>query len=315
MLTTVLTIICLMFSQTGSRVVRAAGPTLALLPTMGDAQNPLAPEPFFEACESMGGWADWPTVRAKTKYLGVTAWGLDAEQSDSRLSYCFALMNWYGVELILEIEALKDWCDTGADCFWSRYDAIERFVDLGAPLGAFQLDEPLIGAEYHSMPMADAAAEVMDWISLARQHYPGVKVIDTEAYPHHSSGDLAAWMGHLATAATNASEALPEVFQIDHDMAASGWSWSGVEDILDEAHNYGMDFGVIFWDSYNSTSDSGWYNQTRGMGSQYASHGIEADHYTVESWGTRPQAIADEEENYSFMYCVYWLLYYGHIPI
>lgn len=308
----VITVIVLFVSwPTGSRL-RANGAGISVIPTLDSA-----PDAFFAACENM---ASWPTVLGNTQYLGVTndVLAAAAVQDEERVTDCFANMTNAGIELILEIGVLKE-CGSGTDCFWSTYGDLDLLVnELGAPLGALQMDEPM---DYGTRPspfpefsLLDAAYETVIWMGLVREYFPGVKLIETEPLGHIGWLQHLVWMYYLDYWCDELEEALPEVYQLDHDMAWS-FSWYDVGTLVSAAHGWGMDFGIIFWGRGDPSSDHDWFDAAVEMAYQYDSHGITADHYTIESWDHYPEYIYDETyQAYSFMFGVKAMMDYGFLP-
>src|SRR5260221_3026500 len=137
--------------ETGSRMTRILLLAVLLVLTILDVHGQVlqlvpsthtdrAPRSFLDACMNVD---RWPTLYERTTYLGAVSWQLRPDRaSDSTLARCFAQMNVHDLKLSLEV-GITSIVATGSEAYQIGWSEWQRYQDLGAPLAALFIDEPL----------------------------------------------------------------------------------------------------------------------------------------------------------------------------
>lgn len=219
---------------------------------------------------------------------------LPSGASDPDLAQCFANLNSYGIEFTLETGITGPFT-SGEDAFDFNRVFWNRFIGLGAPLTTFYLQEPLTsGLEHTSLTYGQLVQETADWIALVRQNYPGMKLILMEAYPYNSPSETLDFIDDVNAAAASLSVDGLDGYELDLDINASGWSWSGVSTIRSEVHSRSMEFHAILWGGGSTGSNCDYVQNTLDQALGMISNGLTADTYSIQSWDVYPTVTLPE---------------------
>ncbi len=282
-------------------------PALSVIPTLTPgAPNPA---PFRDACLNL---QSWPTGWNRLDFFGSEVVSM-ALMSDGELAQCFSNINASGKLLTIEVPVLKDHCTTGQECWTEEVSPrLTRFKDLGANMNGvyLQLDEPLtMVLRDDKWPLARdynyAVDQTAEYIRLARQQFPNIKIIATEGFPTLRASDLKPFFSEVNNAAIARTGRGIEYAQLDHDWNGDAWFMDEVRDIQNYVRGYGIGFGVIFW-APPATGYS-WYDGLMHRAGAYKAerrNGLVPDLYTVESWLGYPMDAVPESVSYTFTYSV-----------
>jgi hypothetical protein len=121
--------------------------------------------------------------------------------------------------------------------------------------------------------------------------------MQVEPYPALSSADLNWWQRALHAACAANGIPILDFFVLDHDWAASGWTYSGIRQIQAQSKSLGVPFGVLFWASNRKTStwDSAWRQGLIHQGRMYTRAGIVPDLYDINDFMNIPRATVPDD--------------------
>src|SRR3990170_650582 len=92
-----------------------------------------------------------------------------------------------------------------------------------------RMQEPLTTAMLHGCGGCsgyDVVNYTVTYLSNLRSDFPGIQVSLVEGYPAIPLTSLNWFIAELDAACDAQGVIPPDTFEIDHDMNASGWSWS-----------------------------------------------------------------------------------------
>jgi hypothetical protein len=294
--------------RSGQNLQAVSWPVLNVVPSIHASRTPQA---FLDACFNMGAW---PTVLANATYLGVSDAPLDNNASDGDKAACFSQMNAHGVQLSLEIGAVKGGCSTDGNCYNQNYFHWSHFQDLGAPQIILRMDEPLwaVWSDNWFGPnkknLSYAVTKTADWIQNVRSdpRFAAFTIVDIEPFP--ASGDpgdavsvglLTQWMNALHAECAARGIACAQVFEVDHQIETGG-SVYDLQNLMGAAHNVGMAFSVIYTNAYGSGGSSNncdFAQAIENRGAAYVNSGgvpFVWDWFTIESWEPNPSTTVPE---------------------
>jgi hypothetical protein len=264
-----------------------------------------APQSFLDACMNV---SRWPGVFARTTYLGAVSWQLRADRAgDAALARCFAEMVARELQLSLEVSIMSNAEATGLQGYLNNLPDWQRYQNLGAPLAALFIDEPITnGSRIWGLPYGTIVSETVNWIALVRQNprFASVKLILIEAYPHLSAATIINFINDVNNGAALRSVAGLDALQIDHawDGAQGRWSGSDLADMRAAAHRRRMDFSMIFYAAMpfrNPVNDCDFRTRLYQQWESYEANGMEhygfyPDIYTIQSWDELPSVTVPE---------------------
>ena len=265
-----------------------------------------APQSFLDACMNI---RSWPTLYTRTTYLGAVSWQLRPNRADdSALGRCFSQMSTSELQLSLEV-SITSVVATGQEAYAAGWPDWQRYQDLGAPLGALFIDEPLTnGSRLMGLSYATIASETVNWIALVRGNprFSRVKLILIEAYPHLSASTIIDFIHDVNDAASRRGVAGLDGLQIDHAWDGQEvWSGSDLGDMRAAAHQQRMEFSIIFYAAMpfqHPTDDCDFLARLDQQWASYTANGIDyygfyPDIYTVQSWDEVPSVTVAESTN------------------
>jgi hypothetical protein len=193
--------------------------------------------------------------------------------TDAQLGHAISVLNADGIQIGLEVGALKEWGGDGAIEFNATKSVLDRIRELGGTVGIIKMDEPLSCALHNPAclkTMSQAVDATVNYVSLAKAMAPQTTISDIEPYPSLSEDTLLAW---IRAYAVKAGRDFP-FFILDVDYAAiralgkeSVWAVE-LDEIRRECKARQISFGIIFWHAdflksdNDLTSDSDFYAGT-----------------------------------------------------
>ena len=262
-----------------------------------------APQSFLDACSSV---QQWPTLYARTTYLGAVSWQLRPDRAtNSTLARCFSQMNARNLQLSLEV-GITGVVATGLEAYQEGWADWQRFQNLGAPLTAFFIDEPITNStRILGLSYATIVNETANWIVLVRQNprLTNIKLILIEAYPHLSASTIIDFINDVNNVAALHGVVGFDGLQIDHAWdGLKAWSGSDLGAMRAAAHNRRMEFSVIFYAAMpfpNPTNDCDFRARLNQQWNAYKVNGIDyygfyPDIYTIQSWDQLPSVTVPE---------------------
>jgi hypothetical protein len=282
--------------------VAAAAQVLQLIPS---THVDRAPQSFLEACMNV---PRWPILFSKTTYLGAVSWQLRPDRaSDAALARCFAEMRAHELQFSLEVSIMSDGVATGQQAYFGGLPDWQRYLNLGAPLTALVIDEPITnGSRLMGLSYATIVSETVNWIALVRQNprFANVKLILIEAYPHLDAATIINYINDVNNGAAIRGVAGLDALQIDHawDGAQGRWAGADMGDMREAAHRRRMEFSIIFYAAMpfrNPTNDCDFRARLYQQWDSYTANGMEfygfyPDIYTIQSWDELPSATVPE---------------------
>jgi hypothetical protein len=277
-----------------------------LLQLVPSTHTDRAPQSFLDACMNVG---RWPTLYARTTYLGAVSWQLRPDRaSNAVLESCFAQMNVRDLRLSLEV-GITGVVATGGEAYQIEWPEWQRYLDLGAPLGALFIDEPLTnGTRLQGLSYDAVVSETVNWIVLVRQNSRGanLKLVLIEAYPHITASTIVNFITDVDNGASLHGVAGLDGIQIDHAWDGRN-EWSGLDlgNIHAAAHKRRMQFSLIFYAAMpfqNPSVDCDFQDRLYQQWNTYEVNGIDyygfyPDIYTIQSWDQLPSATIPESAN------------------
>lgn len=262
-----------------------------------------APQSFLEACMNV---ERWPTLYARTSYLGAVSWQLRSDRAANvTLARCFTRMRTRDLQLSLEISVTGAFA-TGADAYQEGLADWQRYQDLGAPLAAFFIDEPLTnGLRLQNLSYASVVREMVDWIVLVRQNprFANIRLILIEAYPHIGASMISDFINDVNNGAALRGVGGLDGLQIDHAWdGVTPWSGADLGLLRAAAHKRRMDFSIILYAAMpfrDPTNDCDFRARLYQQWAAYKLNGIDTydfypDIYTIQSWDQLPSVTVPE---------------------
>ena len=122
---------------------------------------------------------------------------LNEQFTDAELRAWFPKLAQWKIKLALEVGAIKEWGETGAETFRAEQPMWDRMQRLGGPIYAVAMDEPLSAAR--SLKKSDdyAVQETASFVTLVRRHDPQMLIGDIEPYPSVPLSDHLRWIDAL----------------------------------------------------------------------------------------------------------------------
>ncbi len=280
-----------------------AGMHAQILQLVPPTHTDRAPQSFLDACMNI---RRWPMLYRRATYLGAVSWQLRSDRaSDSALARCFSEMNASDLQLSLEVGITSIFA-TGREAYLEALPDWQRYQDLGAPLTAFFIDEPITnGSRAMGLSYATITSETVNWIVLVRQNprFARVKLILIEAYPNLDASTIIDFINDVNNAALVRGVAGFDGLQIDHAWdGRHAWSGSDLGDMRAAAHRRRMDFSIIFYAAMpfqHPTDDCDFRARLFQQWESYKANGMDSfgfypDIYTIQSWDELPSVTVPE---------------------
>jgi hypothetical protein len=298
------------------RCFAVAGLLLAFVePVVADPRLRITPQPWTGDGQPfrdlMTQPAQWPVVRSQIDAISYYAWALNNQYSDAELTAWFAQIQSWGIELQLEVGAIKQWQADASIMFGFERTAWDRFVSLGATIHQVNMDEPFFAVRHFGLGSDQYAVDqVAEYIQLVRANFPTTKVGSIEPYPAFSRPELEWWITHLNQRLVELNEAGLDYFCLDVDWRVFGPDaeddWFDVKALELFCRANAVPFSLIYWGSDDNVAptDQGWYEGAIAQGAAYQAVGGKPDEYLVQSWLTAPVNTVPETFQYSFTHSV-----------
>ncbi len=156
-----------------------------------------------------------------------------------------------------------------------------------------------------------AMEETAKFIALVRQHYPGARVGDIEAYPFASVPDLIAFIDGVESRLKKMGMRGMDFFQIDvdwvHFVMDHPGGWREVRKLEEACRARKLPFSLLYWAAdyghlkrHNLADDSTWYLGVMRQAHDYLLVGGRPDIKVVESWVGAPSRAVPENAEWTF---------------
>jgi hypothetical protein len=260
---------------------------------------------------------EWKETRANISAVLVADHALNSMYSDEQLSKWLPQLKVWGLELELEVGAIKEWGIT-ADATLKRQKPFwDRFQRLGGKIASLAMDEPLVAVRSHlkregiNKPDEYAVEETAKFIAQVRADYPDVRIGDVEGYPSIPAKDHMWWIDALQGKLKEMGVRGLDFYRLDvdwHNFDASGkGSWKEVLEIEKFCRSRNIPSSNIYWAAnYPSlkrlgmADDTAWYVGVLSQGYRYASAGGKPDEFVVQSWVKAPSVMTPDSEYFTF---------------
>jgi hypothetical protein len=262
-----------------------------------------APQPFLDACMNVD---QWPSVYGRTTYLGAVGWQLRRDRaSDAALARCFARMKAVDLQLSLEVGVTSIFA-TGRQAYEEQWPDWQRYQNLGAPLTALFIDEPVTnGTRDLGLSYGAIVSETAAFIVRVRQNprLRSLKLMLIEAYPHLNAATIISFIGDVNDAAASQGAAGLDGLQIDHAWdGLTPWSGADLGAMSAAVHRRRMEFSIIFYAAMpfpNPTNDCDFRGRLYQQWNAYQNnridyYGFYPDLYTIQSWDQLPSVTTPE---------------------
>lgn len=141
---------------------------------------------------------EWQETRSLIDVLGYADHMLNKQFTDDELRAWLPMIRQWGLDLELEVGAVKPWGPTGKQTFDIERKHWDRFLSLGGRIDGIGMDEPLCCVRKElKKPDEYAVEETARFIALVRSNYPGFKIREIEPYPFIPLADHMAWIEAL----------------------------------------------------------------------------------------------------------------------
>ncbi|MFI5381465.1 MAG: hypothetical protein ACHRHE_19375 [Tepidisphaerales bacterium] len=282
----------------------ATRPAVAMYPPTQD--NGRCFRELFEQPEQ------WKDTRSLISAVGYADHLLNKQFTDEQLGKWLPMLQQWGLQLELEVGAVKPWGTTGEKTFNIQRKQWDRFQRLGGRIHAIAMDEPLCCARKEIKQTDDyAVAETAAFIALVRQHYPDIRIGDIEPYPFIPLADQIRWIDALEKRLADMQIRGLDFYRLDVNWAEftvfDRGNWQEVRKIEQHCRARKIPFSLIYWASdYPSlkrkglADDSTWYISVMRQGQDYAMVDGKPDQYVIESWIEAPSRSLPDSAEFSF---------------
>ena len=271
---------------------------------------------------------DWPQTQALIDILGYADHRLSGHNSEGVLQECFAVMNRIGLQLGLEVGAVKEWGIDAEGTFNAQKPNWDRFIRLGANIGGIVMDEPLVAVmnsrqfshlESYEERFEFAVEETAEFIRMVRESYPTWFVADIEVYPHFDADFVIQWIDALEARLIEKGVRGQDFFRMDVDWNAmprqtvAEWEhgWREIKRIEDHCRSIGLPFSQIYWAADAGASarirsnPARWLDGIMRMGEAYEDAGGMPEQFVIQTWIEEyPPSTLPETEEFSFTHSV-----------
>jgi hypothetical protein len=209
------------------------------------------------------------------------------------------------LQLSLEVGATSI-VATGREAYEEQWPDWQRYQNLGAPLTALFIDEPITnGTRDLMLSYAAIVEETTTFIVRVRQNprLRSLRLILIEAYPHLDAGTIISFINDVNIAAATRGAAGLDGLQIDHAWdGRKPWTGSDLAALSAAAHKRRMEFSIIFYAAMpfpNPTNDCDFRARLFQQWDAYKSnridyYGFYPDIYTIQSWDQLPSITVPE---------------------
>ena len=254
----------------------------------------------------------WAETRARVDVLFYTDLNLQKQFTDEELRAWLPKLQEWGIQLGMEVGAIKPWGETGAKTFEKERPLWERVQRLGGKIHAIAMDEPLLCCRKHiNKPDDYAVAETAAYIALVREHFPDVLVGDIETYPSIPLEGHFRWIDALQQRLAERKVRGLDFYRLDVNWAEfvvfDRGNWKEVRELERHCRQLKLPFSLIYWASglpgmqrRGLADDSTWYVGIQQQGYDYAMVDGAPDQYVVESWVGAPSNCVPETAEWTF---------------
>jgi hypothetical protein len=238
----------------------------------------------------------WAETRSRIHVLGYADHQLDRQFTDDELRAWLPMIGKWGLQLGLEVGAVKPWGPTGRQTFDIQRKKWDRFQSLGGKIHAIAMDEPLLCCRQHiHQPDDYAVQETADFITLVRKNYPDIMIGDIETYPSIPVADHIWWMDALQKKLQENGVRGLDFYRLDVNwvnfIVQNNGSWGEVRQIELECRKRKLPFSLIYWASdlpllerKGVAGGATWYLSIMQQGHAYAMVDGRPDQFVIESW-------------------------------
>ncbi len=231
---------------------------------------------------------------------------------DEELALWFQRMKEWHLSLELEVGAIKEWSVKGDETYRKESAGWQRVERLGGHISSLVMDGPMaMTLNTLHWPEQYAVDETVKFIALVREHYPGVRIGDTEPFPGLSVQDHARWLDDLNSALARKGLQELDFYRLDVNwvvfITEETVGWVDVENLERICHEKKTPFSLIYWASdyalhrsHGLADNETWYTSIMAQGYDYAAVDGKPDQYVVESWIGAPSAALPDSDRSSF---------------
>ena len=253
----------------------------------------------------------WKEARSLVNVLGYADHMLHRQFTDDELRAWLPKIETWGLQLGLEVGAIKPWGDTGQKAFDVQRPKWDRIQSLGGRIRVIALDEPLACCRSHiKKPDEYAVEETAQFIRLVRTQYPDIRIGDVEAYPSVSSADLLAFMDALQARLKQMNVRGLDFFRLDVDwnhFHSGNGNWAEVRKFELACRQRKIPFSLIYWAAnypamrrLGIADDSTWHVGMMQQGYDYRFVGGAPDQIVIQSWVGAPSRAVPETGEWTF---------------
>ena len=257
---------------------------------------------------------EWPNARASVQvfkfyiaqvlpppYSCGTGCGENTE-SNLAAAAAFSKLNQWGLDIGIEVPAVKEWACT-AD-LTSAFDipAIQAIQSSGGVVSYLAMDEPFIGGQHVvdgqscNYTMQQSATQTAQFVKLMLAFNPTLQIGDIEPYPYFLESQLESWITALQADGLSLS-----FFHLDVDrnaVAAFGTNLVADLQLLKSfCESHGIPFGVIFINqtttSTQELSDQDYYDSTMAWVQNVKGAVGKPQHSIFQSWTINGDGLLD----------------------
>ncbi len=267
---------------------------------------------FFEAPDA------WRETRALINVFIVADHVLHKNYTDGQLGTWLPQLKAWGLDLELEVGAIKEWGVTAEETLKQQKPMWKRFERLGGKIAVIGMDEPLVAVRVHLKELKGivksdeyAVEETAKFMATVRADYPDVKIGDIEAYPCIPLKDHLWWIDALQRKLKDMGVRGLDFYRLDVDWTnfdvRDKGRWSEVLEIEKYCRSRHIPFSKIYWAAnygwmqrLEMADDKTWYVGVMSQGYRYASSGGKPDEYVVQSWVQAPSRMLPDSEYFTF---------------
>ncbi len=257
----------------------------------------------------------WQETRSLVDVLAYADHMLHRQFTDDELRAWLPQIEKWGLQLGLEVGAVKPWGETGQKAFEAQRPKWDRIQSLGGRIRVMALDEPLVCCRNHlKKPDVYAAEETAQFITLVRNRDPDIRIGLIEAFPSVTAEDLLAFVDAIQDRLKQMKVRGLDFFRLDvnwNHFTLGGkihpGSWPAVQKLELACRQRKLPFGLIYWAAdypamrrLGVADDSTWYVGVMRQGYDYLFAGGAPDQIVIQSWVGAPSRSVPETGEWTF---------------
>ena len=242
------------------------------------------PQPLREMCLNP---SSWPTGWNRMTMFG-NGLGWFAALNDTEMSQCFANLRNASKELGLEVNVLDTNHPSAVGSYEEWQPDLARIAQMWGNNATISLilDEPLLLGTQSGHSYADVVTQTGDFIQLARQGFPGIKINIEEAYPTWSREALAQFYSNVNGEALSRTGIGIQYASIDYDWNDPSAQTADMAVLQNEINNVdGIGFHIIFF--ANPGTGLSWHEALMREDLTFLSarvQGVLPQMYSIQAW-------------------------------